>query len=73
MNLSDARLCLDCEEIHDAPRCPACGSDYFFPLERWLNRSVRESNAWIDAIINFRAEQPATAEGRSQPSLEGTG
>jgi hypothetical protein len=36
MRLGVARLCLDCEEIHDADRCPACGSETFAFLKRWV-------------------------------------
>ncbi len=31
-----ARLCLDCEEVHDEYRCPACASDHFSYLTRWV-------------------------------------
>jgi len=36
MKLSAARLCLDCEEIHDAQICPACTSETFAYLTRWV-------------------------------------
>ena len=39
-----ARLCLDCEEVHDEYRCPACASDHFSYLTRWVpgpDRPVR--------------------------------
>jgi hypothetical protein len=36
MRLDDARLCLDCEEIHHEPECPACGSEAFAFLKRWI-------------------------------------
>jgi hypothetical protein len=32
-----ARLCLDCEEVHDEYRCPACASDHFSYLTRWVS------------------------------------
>ena len=31
-----ARLCLDCDEVHDEYRCPACASDQFSYLTRWV-------------------------------------
>jgi hypothetical protein len=31
-----ARLCLDCEEVHDEYRCPTCASDHFTYLTRWV-------------------------------------
>ena len=36
MHLSDARLCLDCQEIHDLDRCPSCTSDSFGFMTRWV-------------------------------------
>ena len=42
MRLDDARLCLDCEEIHDERECPACGSEAFAFLKRWIKSSGQE-------------------------------
>ena len=36
MRLDDARLCLDCEEIHDEQECPTCGSEAYAFLKRWI-------------------------------------
>src|SRR3954463_8315546 len=36
MQLRTARLCLDCEEIHEAQECPACLSEAFVYLVRWV-------------------------------------
>jgi hypothetical protein len=36
MRLDDARLCLDCEEIHSDQECPSCGSEAFAFLTRWV-------------------------------------
>ena len=36
MQLRTARLCLDCEEIHEAKECPACLSEAFAYLVRWI-------------------------------------
>ena len=36
MQLRNARLCLDCEELHDAQQCPACGSESFSFVTRWI-------------------------------------
>jgi len=42
VDLRKARLCLDCEMIFDAPRCPACASASFIPVTRWIRPSLRE-------------------------------
>jgi predicted nucleic acid-binding Zn-ribbon protein len=41
MQLHAARLCFNCEEVHDQPACPACGSDSFAYLSRWIPASER--------------------------------
>jgi hypothetical protein len=40
MKLSESRLCLDCEEIHQDQRCPVCGSDAFTFLSRWIGTTA---------------------------------
>jgi hypothetical protein len=42
MQLRTARLCLDCEEVHDAQRCPVCASESFAFLSRWVPVPDRE-------------------------------
>ena len=36
MQLRFARLCLDCEEVHDQQQCPLCASETFAYLSRWV-------------------------------------
>jgi hypothetical protein len=36
MQLRTARLCLDCDEVHDAQQCPLCASETFAYLTRWV-------------------------------------
>ena len=36
MRLRDARLCLDCDEVHDTTMCPVCGSESFTYISRWV-------------------------------------
>ena len=36
MQLRTARLCLDCEEVHDEMRCPSCASETFTYITRWI-------------------------------------
>jgi hypothetical protein len=38
MHLRVARLCLDCEEIHDQQSCPICSSESFAYISRWIPR-----------------------------------
>ena len=39
MRLMNARLCLDCEEVHDEQHCPICSSESFAFLTRWVTPS----------------------------------
>ena len=39
MRLVNARLCLDCEEVHGDQHCPVCGSESFAFLTRWVTPS----------------------------------
>jgi hypothetical protein len=36
MQLRNARLCLDCEEVHDVQQCPLCASETFAFITRWV-------------------------------------
>lgn len=41
MQLRSARLCLNCEEVHGDQQCPACASESFAYLTRWVPVSDR--------------------------------
>ena len=43
MQLRTARLCLDCEEVHDEYRCPMCASDQFTYMSRWVPAPERHT------------------------------
>jgi hypothetical protein len=36
MQLRNARLCLDCEELHTEQQCPICASESFAYVSRWV-------------------------------------
>ena len=36
MQLNRARLCLDCEELHEDQQCPVCASETFAFVTRWV-------------------------------------
>jgi hypothetical protein len=62
MRLDDARLCLDCEEIHEEQHCPACGSEAFGFLTRWI-QSTSPSRASMGHV-------PASTHGRANPTQD---
>jgi hypothetical protein len=43
MQLRIARLCLDCEDVHDQQQCPVCASESFAYLSRWVPTPERRS------------------------------
>jgi hypothetical protein len=43
MQLHNARLCLDCDEIHQEPQCPVCASESFAFIKRWVQAPERRS------------------------------
>ncbi len=44
MQLHVARLCLDCNEIHDLQHCPVCGSHAFAYMSRWVPAPERRQH-----------------------------
>jgi hypothetical protein len=44
MQLRVARLCLNCEEVHDAQQCPVCASETFAYLTRWVAAPERRQH-----------------------------
>ena len=45
MQLRVARVCLDCEELHDARQCPVCASQSFAYLTRWVPAPERRMSS----------------------------
>ena len=43
MQLRNARLCLDCEEVHDGPQCPVCASESLTFITRWVPAPERRA------------------------------
>jgi hypothetical protein len=72
MQLRRARLCLDCEEIHDAQQCPVCASEMFAYLARWVpapeRRAVPRSVQSVPAA-SARVPKPVKVVGFSIAGL----
>ena len=66
MQLRVARLCLDCEEVHDAQQCPVCASETFAYLTRWV-ASPERREASRAAGEDESAPTPAAAAQSLQP------
>jgi len=74
MRLSVARLCLDCEEVHDADRCPVCGSETFAFLKRWVTPAAPPAKQYLrtgqDVLTPERADQVETYEQLLEPDRQ---
>jgi hypothetical protein len=64
MRLDDARLCLDCEEIHDEQECPTCGSEASAFLKRWIKTTANagDRRSRMAASSSGALKEPATDE-----------
>jgi hypothetical protein len=56
MQLRNARLCLDCEEVHDAQQCPTCASETFAFVTRWVPIPERRGSGGARAMESDRVE-----------------
>jgi len=43
MQLHVARLCLDCEELHEQQTCPVCSSESFVYISKWVPAPERRA------------------------------
>src|SRR4051794_6885731 len=63
MQLRTARLCVDCEEVHDQQQCPVCASESFAYLTRWVpveerrTRRARPASAPPEKRVTMRWAQ----------------
>jgi hypothetical protein len=71
VNLRVARVCLDCDEVHDAQTCPICASESFAFVSRWVpvperrNRSrpaKSEDAEAYDQLVNPRPAGSLTSK-----------
>ncbi len=68
MQLRLARLCLDCEEVHDAQQCPVCASETYAYLTRWVAAPERRKSPRAAA-----AEPPPAARKSNHRAMIGYG
>lgn len=71
MQLRTARLCLDCEEVHDLQHCPVCASETFTFITRWVPAPERRQRArpattpQADAYRHLVSGEPTPSKGVS--------
>ena len=75
MQLRVARLCLDCEDVHDGQQCPVCASETFVYLTRWVPAPERRTNPRAGAAEPERPlhPRPAPSSATSKKKLVGYG
>jgi predicted nucleic acid-binding Zn-ribbon protein len=75
MQLHVARLCLDCQEIHDSQTCPICSSESFAYISRWIPAPERrvtpraaepgpQAETYRQLLASDRAERAAPGTSR---------
>ena len=68
MQLRAARLCLNCEEIHDARECPVCSSNSFVYISRWVPTPERRQRPRPAPPANAETYRQLLATNVSQPA-----
>jgi len=68
MQLRNARLCLDCEEVHDAQQCPICASEMFTPITRWVVAPERRTRARVEPSSSRAEIYRALIDAENRPS-----
>ncbi len=67
VELRKARLCLDCEDVHEEMRCTICGSDSFAYLSRWVptpegaQRPAREASPDVEVFQELLTAESNTS------------
>ena len=71
MHLDVARLCLDCEDVHEQQTCPVCSSESFAYISRWVPPRERPTPTRLqpvpprDAVETYRQLIEPTAQAPS--------
>jgi hypothetical protein len=71
MQLHVARLCLDCQEVHDERACPRCTSESFALLSKWVpapERRARTRPPVETSEVETYRQLLATPDDREQGS-----
>jgi hypothetical protein len=68
MKLRNARLCLDCDEVHDAQQCPACTSESYALITRWVEAPERRARARTEPPSSRAEIYRALIDSENRPS-----
>jgi len=73
MKLTNARLCLDCDEVHEDNQCPMCASESFAFIKRWVTTPEKRVRAAAvaappsETVATYRALLNATPADAEPP------
>ena len=70
MQLDAARLCLDCEEVHEEQVCPVCSSEAFAYLTRWVQPATEARIARPPGARPAAAPAPPAHTARTPEQIE---
>lgn len=68
MQLRNARLCLDCEEVHEAEQCPICASEMFASITRWVPAPERRARPRTNPANERTDAYRALLDSETRPS-----
>jgi hypothetical protein len=68
MQLHAARLCLDCQEIHEDQMCPVCSSETFAYISRWVPAPERRVQARAEPVNDVETYRQLLSGERPQPT-----
>ena len=68
MQLRNARLCLDCDEVHDLQQCPVCTSEMYVPITRWVVAPERRAQTRAEPSSSRAEIYRALINGENRPS-----
>lgn len=71
MKLQRARLCLDCEELHEGQQCPVCASEVFAFVTRWVPPREKRPQTTPRPPVGLSNTQKAIGVGISGLALWG--
>ena len=65
MQLHAARLCVNCDEVHDTQICPRCASEEFAFLTRWVPAPERRTKVRAEALVPSALASSGVTTGRA--------
>jgi hypothetical protein len=68
MQLHAARLCIDCQEIHEGQMCPVCSSESFAYISRWVPAPERRVKPRAEPTLEVEVYRQLLSGEPAQPT-----